>query len=69
MFEDVAEALVWIMRIVLLGGIAWGAWLCIDEMLLPDRPEKMLGAERFATFALLILLVISTLAGGFAHAG
>jgi hypothetical protein len=66
MFEGFAEALVWVMRLTLITGLAWGAWLCISDGL-PARSEKMLGFEHFATFALAILLIISTL-GGFLYA-
>jgi len=60
MFEDAANALVWIVRLVLVTGIGWGAWLCIAKLLLA-RPEKLPGLERFATFALVVLLLVSTL--------
>ena len=67
MFEDFADALVWVLRIALVSGIAWGAWLCVGD-LLPVRSEKTLGFEHFATFALAILLLVSSL-GSFLHAG
>ena len=63
-----ADVLVWVLRLVLITGLAWGAWLCIDELLLPGRPERVPGLEHFATFALVVLLLISTL-GGILHAG
>ena len=66
MFSDAADAMVWIMRLVLFAGLAWGAWLCLGQ-LIPGRPEKTLEFEHFATFALLVLL-FSTL-GGVLHAG
>jgi hypothetical protein len=66
MFDSFADALVWLMRLTLITGLAWGAWLCIGDML-PARSEKMLGFEHFATFTLAVLLLISTL-GGFLHA-
>jgi hypothetical protein len=68
MVEDMADALVWVLRLVLITGLAWGAWLCIDDALLAARPDKMFGVEHFATFALVVLLLISTL-GGILHAG
>ena len=68
MFEDLAQALVWMLRLVLVCGIAWGAWLCIGEFLAPARSEQAVGFEQFATFALLALVLITTL-GGFVHAG
>ena len=57
MLIESAEALVWIIRLVLLAGLAWGAWLCIGHGLLPARPQKTLALEHFATFALLVLLL------------
>lgn len=67
MFADVADLLVWIVRLVLLAGLCWGAWLCIGHVFLPARSEKTMQFEHFATFALLVLL-LSTL-GGVLHAG
>lgn len=66
--ENPVDALVWILRAALFAGLAWGAWLCIDQMLLPGRPARVPGLEHFATFALLVLILISTL-GGILHAG
>ena len=60
MLVESVEALVWIIRVVLLAGLAWGAWLSIGESLLPVRPQRTLAFEHFATFALLVLL-LSTL--------
>ena len=60
MFTDLADAVVWIFRVVLLWGIAWGAWLCIGHLFFPARSEKRLQIEHFATFAVLIL-VLTTL--------
>jgi hypothetical protein len=67
MFEDLAVALVWILRIVLFAGIVWGAWLCLSHTVLPPRSEKTLQIEHFATYALLVLLL--TTLGGIFHAG
>jgi hypothetical protein len=67
MFTDLADALVWIIRIVLLAGMGWGAWLCLGHVFLPARSEKTLEFEHFATFALLVLLL--TTIGGVLHAG
>jgi hypothetical protein len=64
---DFAEALVWITRVVLLAGLAWGCWLCVGNALLPAKPGRGFQIERFATFALLVLLI--TTIGGFLHAG
>jgi hypothetical protein len=67
MFTDLADALVWIVRVALFAGLAWGAWLCIGHIFLPARSEKTLQFEHFATFAVLILLL--TTLGGALHAG
>jgi hypothetical protein len=67
MFTDLADALVWIVRIVLLAGLCWGAWLCVSHVFLPARSEKALQLEHFATFVLLVLLL--TTIGGVLHAG
>ena len=64
---DLADAVVWTMRLVLVAGLGWGAWLCVGHLLLPARPEKTFNFEHFATFALLVLLL--TTVGGFLHAG
>lgn len=64
---DFADALVWITRVVLFAGLAWGAWLCIGEALLSEKPERAFEIERFATFALLVLLI--TTIGGVLRAG
>ena len=66
--ENLIDSLVWILRAVLFAGLAWGAWLCIDEMLPPTWSGRVPGLEHFATFTLLVLLLISTL-GGILHAG
>ena len=63
---DLADALVWTMRLVLAVGLGWGAWLCVGHLLLPARSERMLDMEHFATFALIVLLL--TTLGGFLHA-
>src|ERR671922_323543 len=60
---DFADAFVWITRVVLLAGLAWGGWLCIGELELPENREKGFEIERFASFALLVLLI--TTIGGF----
>jgi hypothetical protein len=67
MFPDLADALVWIIRVALLAGLVWGAWLCIGHLFFPSRSEKALQFEHFATFAVLILLL--TTIGGALHAG
>jgi hypothetical protein len=65
MLADTADALVWIVRLVLLAGLGWGGWLCIGHLFLPARSEKNL--QHFATFALLVLIL--TTLGGVLHAG
>ena len=67
MFDDLAILVVWIIRLVLLAGLCWGALLCIGHLFLPARSEKSLQFEHFATFALLVLLF--TTLGGVLHAG
>lgn len=64
---DFADAFVWIMRVVLLAGLAWGGWLCIGQLQLPENRHKGSEIERFASFALLVLLI--TTIGGVLHAG
>ena len=67
MFTELADLVVWIMRLAALAGLAWGAWLCFSHTFLPARRERLLQLEHFATFAL-IVLVFSTL-GGLLHDG
>lgn len=66
MFADLVDALVSIIRLALIAGLGWGAWLCLGQEFLPARSEKSLQFERFATFALLILLL--TTLGSAIHA-
>jgi len=66
MFADLVEALVSVLRLVLFAGLCWGAWLSLGQEFLPARSEKSLRFERFATLALLILLL--TTFGGLVHA-
>jgi hypothetical protein len=67
MFTELADTLVWIIRLALFSGLCWGAWICFSHTMLPARSQKLLQFEHFATFALLVLL-FSTL-GGVLHAG
>ena len=67
MFVDLGDGLVWVVRLVLLAGLCWGAWLCLGPELLPARLEEGLRLERFAAFALIVLLL--TTLGGLLHAG
>ena len=62
MLADFGEALVWTVRLVLLAGLCWGAWLCIGPEILPARADQGVRLERFATIALLVLL-LTTLGG------
>ena len=64
--DELAEALIWMIRVVLLAGIAWGGWLCVSSTL-PPRSEKSAPLEHVATFALLVLLF--TTLGGLLRAG
>jgi hypothetical protein len=67
MYAELADALTWTIRLVLLAGLAWGGWLCIAQALPPARSAEGFRFERFAGFAVLVLL-LTTLAGIF-HAG
>jgi len=62
MSVDFGEGLVWTVRLVLLAGLCWGAWLCLGPEVLPARLEEGLQLERFAAFALIVLL-LTTLGG------
>jgi hypothetical protein len=63
---EFGEALVWTVRLVLLAGLCWGGWLCIGPEILPVRAGQGVRLERFATFALLVLLL--TTIGGLVRA-
>jgi hypothetical protein len=67
MFADLAEAVVWTIRILIFTGLTWGTWIVFSHTFLPARSEKRLEFEHFATFALLVL-IFSTV-GGVIHAG
>jgi len=66
MSAEFGEGLVWTVRLVLLAGLCWGAWLCIGPEILPARADQGLRLERFAAFALLVLLL--TTIGGIVRA-
>ena len=53
--EELVEALVWMIRVLLFAGLAWGGWLCMGSTL-PPRSDKTARLEQVATFALLVLL-------------
>jgi hypothetical protein len=63
MATEFADTLVWLLRLVLLAGLAWGGWLCVSHVV----PEKTLQFEHFAAYAVLLLLL--TTIGGILHAG
>ncbi|HET9274339.1 MAG TPA: hypothetical protein VFO09_08745 [Methyloceanibacter sp.] len=65
MLTDFADLVMWILRLGVAGGIAWGAWLCLTHTFLPARSLKRIQFEQFATFALLILLL--TTLGSLGH--
>jgi hypothetical protein len=65
MLTDFADLVMWILRLGVAGGIAWGAWLCLTHTFLPTRSLKRIQFEQFATFALLILLL--TTLGSLGH--
>lgn len=44
-------------RVALIAGLCWGAWLCLGEQIAQARPAETPPLERFATFAVLILLL------------
>ena len=67
MLAELLDVLVWIVRGVLVAGLCWGAWLSFGPASRPQRPSEDFRFERFATFALLVLL-LSTI-GGLLHAG
>jgi hypothetical protein len=61
---ELTEAFVWLVRMLLVAGLGWGAWLSIGWAL--PRSEARVAFEHFATVALLVLL-FGTL-GGLIHA-
>ena len=65
MLTDFADLVVWVLRLSVAGGIAWGAWLCLAHTFLPMRSLRTVQFEHFATFALLILLL--TTLGSLSH--
>ena len=66
MFTDIADAVLWTMRLLALAGLCWGAWLAFSLTFLPAAPQRRLHIEHFATFALLVLLFSAL--GGVIHA-
>ena len=57
MVADFAEVLLLAVRGALIAGLCWGAWLCLGERMGQPRAAANRPLERFATFALLILLL------------
>lgn len=71
MLADLAEILLLVVRGALFAGLCWGAWLCLGEQVAAARPAENpppnhQPLKRFATFAVLILLL--TALGGLAQA-
>jgi hypothetical protein len=62
---DFAEILLLAVRGALFAGLCWGAWLCFAEQAAPEKSAKKPPLERFATFAVLVLLL--TAFGGMVH--
>jgi len=62
---DFAEILLLAVRGALFAGLCWGAWLCFAEQVAPEKSAKKPPLERFATFAVLVLLL--TAFGGIVH--
>ena len=67
MLAELVDVLVWIVRSALLAGLAWGAWLAFGLVLPARDTARAFRLQRFATLALLVLLL--TTVGGFFHAG
>lgn len=65
MFAEFVEVLILLVRCALFAGLCWGAWLCLGEQVAARR-AKTPPLKRFASFALLILLL--TALGGLAQA-
>jgi len=75
MVAELVEVLLLVVRGALFAGLCWGAWLCLGERIGPagpaknplpiHRPPKHQPLKRFATFAVLLLLL--TALGGLAH--
>jgi hypothetical protein len=66
MVSELADTLVWMLRLALLAGLTWGAWLCVSAGLPPAQPANPGPFEPFAAYALLILLL--TTLGSLLHA-
>jgi hypothetical protein len=66
MASDFAEVLLLVVRGALFAGLCWGAWLCLAERVGAPQPGNNRPLERFATFAVLVLLL--TALGGLSPA-
>jgi hypothetical protein len=67
MLAELVDVLVWVVRGVLVAGLLWGAWLSLGLAWRPQDAARNFALERFATLALLVLLL--TTIGAFLHAG
>ena len=67
MSGDLAEVLLLAIRGALLAGLCWGAWLCFAQQVAPEKTARKPRLERFATFAVLVLLM--TALGSIAQVG
>ena len=66
MVADFVEVLLLALRGALFAGLCWGAWLCLGERADAARAGNKRPLERYATFAVLILLL--TVFGGLSSA-
>ena len=57
MLADLAEVLLLVVRGALFAGVCWGAWLCLGERVSAPQPGNRRPLERFATFAVFVLLL------------
>ncbi len=72
MFSEFVEVLILVVRGALFAGLCWGAWLCLGKQTAQRRPANSpppnhQPLERFATFA--VLLLVLTALGGLVQAG
>jgi hypothetical protein len=67
MLAEMVDFLVWVVRGVLVAGLCWGAWLSFGSASRPQQGTQDFWFARYATLALLVLLLTSV--GGLFHAG
>ena len=67
MLAELVDVLVLVVRGVLVAGLFWGAWLSLAPASRERSAAPGFAFQRFATFALLVLLL--TTIGGLLHAG